>query len=145
MALHPKYTLSQRALHLTVHFISQVISSHMLLHPIRYFIPPVISSYTSLYTSLLVYESLNPASQFIPVNTSCLILFFQLTDLVRPLSLFTGRSHLTSLFGLRFKKINFSGDFSTRRFLFPPEVLCPSMRLRTILSISQHRLCITGG
>ena len=79
MALHPERkmhyilndTSSNMPLHLLVHFIpnstsslshfiSPVISSHMLLHPIRHFISPVNSSHTSLQP--VTHESFHPAS-----------------------------------------------------------------------------------
>ena len=65
--LRPEWHFIPSTLHLKRHFISQVISSHMLLHPIRHFI-----------LWLIVHESFNPTSDFIPVNISRLIVFFHL-------------------------------------------------------------------
>ena len=65
-----------------VHFISKGTSSHKSFHPICYFILYVTSSHRSFHPIrhfklwLIVYESFNPTSDFIPVNISRLILFF---------------------------------------------------------------------
>ena len=62
--LHLEGHFIPSTLHLKGHFISQRTSSHKSFHPIRHFI-----------LWLKAYESFNPTSHFIPVNTSCLILF----------------------------------------------------------------------
>ena len=65
-----------------VHFISKGTSSHKSFHPICYFILYVTSSHRSFHPIrhfilwLIVHESFNPTSDFIPVNISRLILFF---------------------------------------------------------------------
>ena len=77
-----KCTTSLITLHPLLHFVPNGTSSHKTFHPICYFILYVTSSHRSFHPIrhfilwLIVHESFNPTSDFIPVNISRLILFF---------------------------------------------------------------------
>ena len=82
ITLHPLLHFVPNGTSSQVHFISKGTSSHKTFHPICYFILYVTSSHRSFHPIrhfilwLIVYESFNPTSDFIPVNISRLILFF---------------------------------------------------------------------
>ena len=63
-ALHPKYTSSQKALHLTSHFIPYATSSYTSLHPTGHFILYVTSYYDSQCMSHLIQQVTSSQSTF---------------------------------------------------------------------------------